>query len=81
MNANKDEGISQMRAFAIERAAEAADLRLRVAQLEIENQRLKRRLNRIHRSWTWRAGRAVLLPYHLLVALKTKVRRRGEDPK
>lgn len=61
------------RKFAIVAAAEAAELRIQVRRLEAENRVLHRRLDRIYASWTWRAGRLVLLPYHVLKGLKSRI--------
>lgn len=61
------------RKFAIAAAAEAAELRIQVRRLEAENRVLHRRLDRIYASWTWRTGRLVLFPYHLLKSLKSRI--------
>ena len=62
--------------FAQEQAAEAAALRQRVKWLEKENGKLLRRLNKVYRSWTWRAGRVVLFPYYSMKWGLTKIRKR-----
>ncbi len=67
--------LEQMRLFAIDQAADAAEYKLRVKHLERENAKLLRRLNKVYRSWTWRAGRFVLFPYHGTVWLLAKLRR------
>jgi hypothetical protein len=66
--------VESMRAFAMNQAAEAAELRVKVRRLERDNDRLLRRLNRIYESWTWRTGRVVLFPYHFIVWLRGKLR-------
>lgn len=68
------EEITQLREFAREMAAEAAELRARVSFLERDNKRLSRRLKRVYRSWTWRVGRVVLFPYHVISWLLDRVR-------
>jgi len=75
--ASADEEITQLREFAREKAAEAAELRAKVSFLEREQKKLVRRLNRVYRSWTWRAGRIVLFPYHAISGLLER-RRRGK---
>ncbi len=73
-----NEDVENLRAFAREQAAEAAEMRLRVRVLERDNARLKRRLDRVYRSWTWRVGRMVLFPYHVVGRVRTALRsRRG----
>jgi hypothetical protein len=63
-----------IREFAMQQAAEAAELRVKVRRLERDNERLLRRLNRVYSSWTWRAGRLVLFPYYGLSWLINKLR-------
>ena len=70
--------LEKVRLFAREQAAEAADLRFQVQFLERENKLMKRRLDRVHRSWTWRAGRVVLFPIHGAQWLAAKLRGRGQ---
>jgi hypothetical protein len=67
--------LQRARQYAREQAAEAAEYRLRVKHLERENAKLLRRLNKVYRSWTWRAGRIVLFPYHGALWVLTKVKR------
>jgi hypothetical protein len=71
--------LEELRKFAQEQAAEAADLRLKVRWLETQNRRLDRRLNRMYRSWTWRIGRVVLFPYYLFQWLLERLRRSPFD--
>ena len=73
--ASLEEENAELRAFAREKAAEAADLRLKVQFLEREQKKILRRLNRVYRSWTWRAGRLVLFPYHLVSMLLERRRK------
>jgi hypothetical protein len=68
-----------LRRYGQEQAADAAELRLRVRWLESQNRRLERRLNRVYRSWTWRAGRVVLFPYYLIQWVVRKLRRSPYD--
>lgn len=68
--------LDRVKQYAQEQASEAAELRLKVRWLEKENGKLQRRLNRVHRSWTWRAGRVVLFPYHTVQWALGKIRRR-----
>jgi len=75
--ASLEEENAELRAFAREKAAEAADLRLKVQFLEREQKKILRRLNRVYRSWTWRAGRLVLFPYHF-VSMLIERRRKPE---
>ena len=56
--------LEKYRRFAQEQAAEAAEYRMRTRFLEKENIRLRRRLDRVYRSWTWRIGRVILFPYY-----------------
>ena len=67
--------LDRVRQYAQEQSAEAADLRLKVRWLERENQKLARRLGRVYSSWTWRTGRVVLFPYHLLQWFLERLRR------
>jgi len=64
-----------LREFGIAQAAEAAQLRIRVRKLEQENAKLRRRLNRVHSSWTWRIGRTILFPYHVGLGVKERIAR------
>ena len=66
----------KLRAFAREQAADAAEYRLRVEYLLGENKKLVRRLNKVYRSWTWRVGRVVLFPYHLVMWAIDRARRK-----
>ena len=50
------EDLNVVRAYAREQATEAADLRLKVKFLEREHIIMKRRLDRVYRSYTWRVG-------------------------
>jgi len=69
-----DEDVAKTRAFAREQAALAADLRIENKRLQRDNERLTRRLDRVYRSWTWRAGRVVLSPYYAISWLLGKLR-------
>jgi hypothetical protein len=71
------EDLNTVRAYAREQAAEAADLRLKVKFLEREHVIMKRRLDRVYRSYTWRVGRVVLFPIHIAQWAMAKLRRRG----
>ncbi len=71
------EDVKKVRAFAREQAAEAADLRLMVKFLEREHKIMHRRLERVYRSYTWRVGRVVLFPIHVMQWAMAKLRRRG----
>ena len=71
------EDMKKVRAFAREQAAEAADLRLMVKFLEREHKIMRRRLERVYRSYTWRVGRVVLFPIHIAQWAMAKLRRRG----
>jgi len=66
--------IQKLRTFARNQAMRAAEFKLQVDHLKRENIRLRRRLHKIHRSWTWRIGRVVLFPYHLVVGLMDRSR-------
>ena len=68
------ETLESIQVFAMQQAAEAAELRVKVRRLERDNERLLRRLNRVYESWTWRVGRLVLFPYYGLTWLVRKVR-------
>ena len=69
--------LNVVRAYAREQAAEAADLRLKVKFLEREHKIMHRRLERVYRSYTWRVGRVVLFPVHVVQWAMAKLRRRG----
>ena len=71
------EDLNTVRTFAREQAAEAADLRLKVKFLEREHKIMKRQLDRVYRSYTWRVGRVVLFPIHMVQWAMAKLRRRG----
>jgi hypothetical protein len=71
------EDLNVMRAYAREQAAEAADLRLKVKFFEREHNIMNRRLDRVYRSYTWRVGRMVLFPIHVVQWAMAKLRRRG----
>lgn len=76
-----DEEFARLKEFAKRQAADAAGLRIDNARLRRDNKRLTRRLNRVYSSWTWRVGRLVLLPYHVVEWLIDKIRRRAtSDP-
>ena len=79
MSVNSDD-LAKVREFAREQAALAAEYRMRVRVLERDNKRLSRRLKRVYRSWTWRVGRVVLFPYHLISWLLDQVRGRRNEP-
>lgn len=66
----------KLRAFAREQAADAAEYRLQVEYLLGENKKLVRRLNKVYRSWTWRVGRVVLFPFHLVMWAIDRTRRK-----
>lgn len=66
--------IQKLRAFARNQAMRAAEFKLQIDYLQRENIRLRRRLHKIHSSWTWRIGRVVLFPYHLVVGLMDRSR-------
>jgi|GEM_PF-1445369 len=72
--AARDEDFSKSREFARNQAMRAAEYKLQVKFLNKENARLRRRLRKVHSSWTWRIGRVVLFPYHLVVGLMDRVR-------
>ena len=61
--------------FAQQQAAEAADLRLKVAFLEGRLRQLERRLMTIQKSWTWRLGRIVLFPVTLARYVRDRIGR------
>jgi hypothetical protein len=67
--------IENLRRYGQEQAAEAAELRLKVRSLEGQNKKLERRLKRVYRSWTWRAGRVLLFPYYAIQWIIERVRR------
>ncbi len=71
--------IESLRRYGQEQAAKAAELRLKVRWLEGQNKKLERRLKRVYRSWTWRAGRVVLFPYYLFQWLLERLRRSPFD--
>jgi hypothetical protein len=71
--------IESLRRYGQEQAAKAAELRLKVRWLEGQNKKLERRLERVYRSWTWRAGRVVLFPYYLFQWLIERLRRSPFD--
>ncbi len=71
--------LESLRRYGQEQAAEAAELRLKVRWLEGQNKKLERRLKRVYRSWTWRAGRVVLFPYYLFQWLLERLRRSPFD--
>lgn len=52
----------------------AAEFKLQIDYLTRENIRLRRRLNKVRRSWTWRIGRVVLFPYHFVIWVLDRVR-------
>lgn len=65
---------AQVREFARNQAMRAAEFKLQIDYLNRENIRLKRRLHKIHSSWTWRIGRVVLFPYHLAIGVMDRLR-------
>lgn len=67
--------VDRLLRFAQEQAAEAAELRLENRWLEKENMKLRRRLSKVYRSWTWRLGRILLFPYYLTQWIAGKLRR------
>ena len=69
--------LQKYRRFAQEQAAEAADWKLQVMVLRRDNKRLRRRLDRVYRSWTWRVGRMVLFPYYVAEWIVDKLLRRS----
>lgn len=71
--------LARVSGFAREQAALAAEYRMRVRILERDNKRLRRRLDRVYRSWTWRIGRVVLLPYYAVAGLLNWIRGRRNE--
>lgn len=65
--AARNEDLSKSREFARNQAMRAAEFKMQINYLNRENIRLRRRLDKVHRSWTWRIGRAILFPYHLVI--------------
>ena len=65
--AGSEEDLAKLREFAREQADRATEYKMQVRYLNKENARLRRRLGKVYSSWTWRAGRVVLFPYHALV--------------
>ena len=61
--------------FAQEQAAEAAELRLKVAFLDRRLRLAERRLDTIYSSWTWRLGRVVLFPVTLARYVRDRIGR------
>ena len=74
--AGSDDDLAKLREFAREEAARTAEYKMRVRYLKSENARLQRRLGKVYASWTWRAGRVVLFPYHTLIWFIDWVRRK-----
>jgi len=72
--AARDEDFSKSREFARNQAMRAAEFKLQIDYLHRENIRLRRRLHKIDKSWTWRIGRVFLFPYHLVVGLMDRLR-------
>jgi hypothetical protein len=72
--AARDEDFSKSREFARNQAMRAAEFKLQIDYLNRENIHLKRRLHKIHSSWTWRIGRVVLFPYHLAIGVMDRLR-------
>lgn len=73
---SRESELDKYRRFAQEQAAEAAEWKTQVVLLFKENHRLRRRLNRVYGSWTWRIGRVVLFPYYVGEWVVNKVLRR-----
>jgi hypothetical protein len=65
--AGSDDDLAKLREFAREQAELAAEYKMQAVYLQKENVRLRRRLGKFYSSWTWRAGRVVLFPYHTLI--------------
>ncbi len=74
--AGSEKDLAKVREFAREQAALAAEYKMQAEYLNKENARLRRRLGKIYASWTWRAGRVVLFPYHALIWVIYWVRRK-----
>jgi hypothetical protein len=74
--AEKD--VEHLREYARQKAAEAAEYRAYNEFLLKEQKKLRRRLDRVYSSWTWRVGRVVLFPVHLSQKFRDK---RTSSPK
>ena len=74
--AGSEEDLAKLREFAREQADRATEYKMQVRYLNKENARLRRRLAKVYASWTWRAGRVVLFPYHATVWFIDWVRRK-----
>lgn len=71
----EESDFKKVREFAREQADRAAEYKMQVKFLNKENARLRRRLDRVYQSWTWRIGRVVLFPYYAIVSVVERVRR------
>ena len=72
--AARDEDIEKSLEFARNQAMRAAEFKMQIDYLFRENVRLRHRLDKVHRSWTWRIGRVVLFPYHVVVGVMDRLR-------
>ena len=75
-NSSPESDLEKYRRFAQEQAGESAEWKTQIMLLHRENHRLRRRLDRVYRSWTWRIGRVVLFPYYVGEWIVDKLRGR-----
>ena len=66
------EHLAQLKAFAQQKAAEAADLRVNVEQLRRRTNRAEYLLENVYNSWTWRVGRLVLFPASIVRVIRNR---------
>lgn len=72
--AESADDLAKLREFAREQADRATEYKMQVRYLNKENARLRRRLEKVYVSWTWRVGRVVLFPYHVVVGMMDRLR-------
>lgn len=70
--AGDNENIMNVNAFAQQKAAEVAELRVLNEQLRRRTKRAEHLLETIYDSWTWRIGRVVLFPASAARVIKNR---------
>lgn len=62
----------QLKRYAQQKAAEAAELRVTVEQLRRRTKRAEYLLDKVYESWTWRIGRLLLFPASVVRASRNR---------
>lgn len=64
--------MQELRAFASQKAAQVAELRVTVDQLNKRTKRAEFLLENVYHSWTWRVGRIILFPASIVRRVRNR---------